>query len=223
MQLVVSGNRILAHGENFLAMGGTVINTETGKTYQNATVVECDGCPSDIGEVGYEYHAGQFVPCAPYGKADDGAIMVACDECATPRRSGIRIKDLLSEETKALFGMDVSAVPDDIFGSIKASIDANAAEIGGRAQILAGSVSTTNSAVVVTLPFNPKCAFLQTTYRPAYQGVWVTGGNFVVIKGSSNATGSFSVGNNNDGTYTVTFSETEYIKANYAVKYLFVG
>ena len=96
MQLVVSGNRILAHGEGFLAMGGTVVNTETGKVYQNATVVECDGCPSDINEVGYEYHAGQFVPCAPYGTTEEGYIMVSCLECATPRRSKFKASDLNS-------------------------------------------------------------------------------------------------------------------------------
>ena len=93
MQLVLSGNRIIAHGENFLSMGGTVINTETGKTYQNATVAECEGCPSDIGEVGYEYHAGTFVPCAPYGKGN-GTLLVACEECASPKNSGVKLHDV---------------------------------------------------------------------------------------------------------------------------------
>lgn len=89
MQLVLSNNRVLAHGENFISMGGTVINTETNKVYQNATVAECDGCPSDIDTVGYEYHAGEFVPCAPYGKGK-GNVMVACQEdCGTPKDSGI--------------------------------------------------------------------------------------------------------------------------------------
>ena len=63
MQLVLSGNRVVGHGENFLSMGGIVINTETGKRYENATVAECEGCPSDIDQRGYEYHAGTFVPC----------------------------------------------------------------------------------------------------------------------------------------------------------------
>ena len=89
MQLVLSNNRVVAHGENFIALGGTVINTGTGKKYENATVAECDGCPSDIDTVGYEYHAGVFVPCAPYGKGN-GNIMVACQEdCGTPKDSGI--------------------------------------------------------------------------------------------------------------------------------------
>lgn len=93
MQLVLCNNRIVAHGENFLAMGGTVINTETGAKYENATVAECDGCPSDIDKVGYEYHAGQFVPCAPYGKGNNsGYFMEVCADCATPRSSGIPIK-----------------------------------------------------------------------------------------------------------------------------------
>lgn len=90
MQLVLSNNRVLAHGENFISMGGTVINTETNKVYQNATVAECSGCPSDIGVVGYEYHAGEFVPCAPFGKGP-GNVAVYCDDCKTPRDSGIHI------------------------------------------------------------------------------------------------------------------------------------
>lgn len=93
MQLVLSNNRIIAHGENFLAMGGVVINTETGAKYENATVAECEGCPSDIDSVGYEYHAGVFVPCAPFGKGNNnGYFMEVCKDCATPRSSGIPIK-----------------------------------------------------------------------------------------------------------------------------------
>lgn len=95
MQLVLSNNRVIAHGENFLSMGGVVINTETGATYNNATIAECKGCPSDINEVGYEYHAGVFVPCAPYGKGNNnGYIMEVCGECATPRNSEIPIIDV---------------------------------------------------------------------------------------------------------------------------------
>ena len=95
MQLVLSKNRVIAHGENFLAMGGVVINTETGAKYENATIAECNGCPSDINEVGYEYHAGVFVPCAPYGKGrGNGYFMEVCPDCATPRNSGIPIIDI---------------------------------------------------------------------------------------------------------------------------------
>lgn len=94
MQLVLSNNRVIAHGENFLALGGVVINTETGAKHENATIAECDSCPSDIGEVGYEYHAGVFVPCAPYGKTEDGYIMVSC-ECGTPKKSLVLLSELL--------------------------------------------------------------------------------------------------------------------------------
>lgn len=94
-QLVVSGNRILAHGEDcFLAMGGTVICTATERKFENATVVFHDGgIPSDIDSVGYEYHAGEFVPCAPYGKGT-GNIAVVCDECGTIKNSGISTANL---------------------------------------------------------------------------------------------------------------------------------
>lgn len=88
MQLVLSGNRVVGHGENFLSMGGVVINTETGKRYENATVAECEGCPSDIDEVGYEYHAGAFVPCAPYGKGDGNLAVVCNDDCKSIKDSG---------------------------------------------------------------------------------------------------------------------------------------
>lgn len=107
MQLVLSNNRVIAHGENFLAMGGTVINTATGAKYENATVAECDGCPSDIDSVGYEYHAGVFKPCAPFGKGNNnGYFMEVCETCATPRSSGIPIKkgiklENLNEEVTA--------------------------------------------------------------------------------------------------------------------------
>ncbi len=94
-QLVVSGNRILAHGEDcFLSMGGTVICTVSDRKFENATVVNHDGAiPSDIDTVGYEYHAGDFVPCAPYGKGT-GTIAVVCDECGTIKNSGIPVSSL---------------------------------------------------------------------------------------------------------------------------------
>lgn len=109
MQLVLSNNRVLAHGENFISMGGTVINTETNKVYQNATVAECDGCPSDIDTVGYEYHAGDFVPCAPYGAGDNnGYVMEVCTNCAAPRNSGIPIRELARFSKIASATADIS-------------------------------------------------------------------------------------------------------------------
>ena len=94
MQLVLSNNRIIAHGENFIPVGGVIINTVNNKRYENATLAECSCLPSDIDEVGYEYHAGVFVPCAPYGKTENGVVLLACEECATPRSSGISIKQI---------------------------------------------------------------------------------------------------------------------------------
>lgn len=97
MQLVLCKNRVVAYGEScFLAMGGTVICEETGKTYSNATIAECENIPCDIDRVGYEYHAGVFVPCAPFVANDDeGYIMVACKECATPKNSGRLLEEIL--------------------------------------------------------------------------------------------------------------------------------
>ena len=94
MQLVLSNNRVIAHGENFLSMGGVVINTVTGAKYDNATVAECEGCPTDIDKVGYEYKGGVFVPCAPFPGLgnNNGYFMEVCESCATPRNSGIPIR-----------------------------------------------------------------------------------------------------------------------------------
>lgn len=104
MQLVLSNNRVIAHGENFLPMGGVVINTETGAKYENATISECDGCPSDIDKVGYEYRNGVFVPCAPYGVGNNnGFFMEVCESCATPRSSGIPIKGGIGRENMSIF------------------------------------------------------------------------------------------------------------------------
>lgn len=107
MQLVLSKNRIIAHGENFLPMGSVVINTMTGAKYENATIAECDVYPSDLGEVGYEYHAGVFVPCAPYGKTEDGSVMVAC-ECGTPRKSGWMLSELVPVGTILWYTVNVA-------------------------------------------------------------------------------------------------------------------
>jgi hypothetical protein len=117
MQLVLSNNRIIAHGENFLALGGVVINTETGTRYDNATIAECEGCPSDIDKVGYEYHAGVFVPCAPFGVGNNnGYFMEVCESCATPRSSGIPIKGGLRRENLSIFPLLwENASPDSSF------------------------------------------------------------------------------------------------------------
>lgn len=95
-QLVLSGNRVIAHGEDcFLSMGGTVICPESGRVYQNATVANTEGgLPADIDEVGYEYHAGEFVPCAPYGKGAGNLAVVCNDDCKSIKDSGISSDNL---------------------------------------------------------------------------------------------------------------------------------
>lgn len=96
MQIVLSNDRVIAHGGEYIAMGGTVIDTANGKAYQSATVVEVNCVPCDIDEVGYKYRAGNFIPCAPYGIDNgNGFIMVACQECATPKRSKIPVENIL--------------------------------------------------------------------------------------------------------------------------------
>lgn len=135
MQIVLVGNRVVAHGDNcFLSMGGTVICEDTGKAYPNATVAEVDAIPADIDTVGYEYHAGVFVPCAPYGEGA-GAIMVACEECGTPKRSkittdadgGLNIPGYLtggkvSDETASALGLETGASVDDALGKMGGAV-----------------------------------------------------------------------------------------------------
>lgn len=89
-QLVLSGNRVIAHGEDcFLCMGGTVICTETGRAWSNATVANVTGgIPADIDSVGYEYHAGEFIPCAPFGKGGGNVAVVCNEDCKTIKDSG---------------------------------------------------------------------------------------------------------------------------------------
>jgi hypothetical protein len=91
-------------------MGGTVICTKTGRVFQNATIVnDCENCPADIDEVGYEYHAGTFVPCAPYGvHGTDGHIMVSCGDCATPKRSKYKLSELAKIEVGSYVGSGAS-------------------------------------------------------------------------------------------------------------------
>lgn len=99
MQLVLINNRVIAHGGNYFVMGSVVIDNETGAKFENATVAECEYYPSDIDSVGYEYHAGVFVPCAPYGKGNNnGYFMEVCTGCAAPKNSGIPIKGGIKKE-----------------------------------------------------------------------------------------------------------------------------
>lgn len=110
MQLVLSNNRVIAHGENFLTMGSVVINTETGERYERATVAECDNCPSDIDTIGYEYHAGSFVPCAPFG-AGDGNVAVACNkDCKAIKDSGVPFGRMAQIVTTTYTGTGTSTV-----------------------------------------------------------------------------------------------------------------
>ena len=102
-QLVISGNRVLAHGEGFVSMeNDTVLSTETGTVYQNAAVCECETPPADIDTVGYEYHAGVFVPAAPFGAGSSGTLLIS-GGCGVPQSSTVEINTLLRAS------LDVSA------------------------------------------------------------------------------------------------------------------
>lgn len=122
MQIVLSNNRVIAHGGNYMAFDGVVINTETGERYERATVAECDNCPSDIDTVGYEYHAGTFVPCAPYG-IGDGNVVVACNkDCKALKDSGVPFGRMAQIVTKQYTGngdglltLEFGAVPVILF------------------------------------------------------------------------------------------------------------
>lgn len=104
-QLVVSGNRILAHGTDcFYSMGGTVICPDTERVYQNATIVYCDAIPADIGTTGYEYHSGAFVPCAPFGKGYGNVPVVCNDDCKAIKDSGLSLSEFALLEVQTYEG-----------------------------------------------------------------------------------------------------------------------
>lgn len=158
MQLVLSGDRIIAHGENFLAMGGVVINTETGAKYENATVTESNGCPSDIDKVGYKYKAGVFVPCAPFAGNgnNNGYFMEVCESCATPRSSGIPIKG----------GLKLENMADDVVAEINKSrlvlLWKNASNSG---------VFSPQTLVIDSDPYDAFLIFAQTRIGADYGGI----------------------------------------------------
>lgn len=109
-QIVVSGNRVLAHGEDcFNAFGNGVVCTDNARIYENATAVNVDYIPADIDSVGYEYHAGEFVPCAPFGEGDNnGYFMEVCTSCATPRSSGIPVAEFFKKPSMVLLWENAS-------------------------------------------------------------------------------------------------------------------
>ena len=64
-QLVVSGNKILARGEDcFISTsGGSVLCTVTGDVFENATVATYDcQCPVDLEAREYTFEHGEFIP-----------------------------------------------------------------------------------------------------------------------------------------------------------------
>lgn len=106
LQIVTSGNRVLAHGEDcFVPFGdGSVICLTSGTTYYNATVADVEELPADIDAAGYEYHAGKFVPCAPYG-VGNGNIAVLCpDSCKALKDSGIPLDGITHHEIQTYPG-----------------------------------------------------------------------------------------------------------------------
>ena len=207
MQIVLSNNRVIAHGENFLAMGGVVINTETGAKFDNATVAECDGCPSDIDKVGYEYVNGVFKPCAPYGTGNNnGFFMEVCETCATPRSSGIPIKggiknENLNDEVTAssLGGALFSLVwenpnPSSNFSAQTVTLDRNG--------VLFFVVTTTdgNETVILSNTCRAEAMFYSTTntknysYRRAYvddSGISFDEGMFVANNSATVSNAAF--------------------------------
>ena len=154
MQLVLCNNRVLTYGENFISLGGIVINTATGRKYENATIAECDCVPNDIDSVGYEYHCGDFVPCAPFGKGT-GNIAVLCDgDCKSIKDSGMSIADIKWTETITYTGyeqLQFSKLPKLVFISGKNS---NSDYYGGIVFVEAGHcINWTGSISSGTIKF----------------------------------------------------------------------
>lgn len=99
-QLVLFKNRVVAYGSDcFLAMGDTVICTETGRRFEHATIATTTAPPPcDLALTAYEYDGANFRICEPFGKTDGGYIVAACDDCRTPRQTTIptaKVKELV--------------------------------------------------------------------------------------------------------------------------------
>lgn len=105
-QLVIRGNRVVAHGEDcFLCMGGTVICTKTGRAFDNATVANITGeIPADIDSAGYEYHAGEFVPCAPFGKGGGNVAVLCPEDCKSIKDSGLSLDNFTRRTVTSYIG-----------------------------------------------------------------------------------------------------------------------
>lgn len=167
MQIVLSGNRVVARGDNcFLCMGGTVICEDTGKAYQNATLAEVEAVPVDIDTVGYEYHAGVFVPCAPYG-AGAGSVMVACEDCGTPKRSkvtadadgGLDIPGYLTggkiaDDTAGALGLESGATVDDALNTLNNNAETLEQEVSEEIANIAAEVAKPQSPYTYLGEFN---------------------------------------------------------------------
>lgn len=63
-QLVLSGNRVVARGEDcFITAGNTVFCPDTGAVYENATIATYDcECPDNVLGKDYTFERGEFVP-----------------------------------------------------------------------------------------------------------------------------------------------------------------
>lgn len=207
MQIVLSGNRVIAHGEDcFLCMGGTVICEDTGKAYQNATIAEVDSVPADIDTVGYEYHAGIFVPCAPYGKGG-GNIMVACEECGAPKSNPITASpegdiDIpgyltggkIPDDIAALFGLDAGAYLADALSAITTTYGKVAkGTYAGKGTYGSGNANS------LTFGFEPKFVFIQGYKLGGYES------QLFLIHGQTN-TKNFNVPSSKSGAIVVSWS-----------------
>ena len=100
-QIVISGNRVLAHGTDFSVTNNAVVCESTSRVYNNATIATVDSVPDDIDSVGYEYHAGRFVPCGPFGKGSGNVAILCNEDCKAIKDSGIPIGRFAQSERVA--------------------------------------------------------------------------------------------------------------------------
>jgi hypothetical protein len=98
VQIVISGNRVLGYGTDFSVTGNAVECASTGRVYNNATIATVESVPDDIGSVGYEYHAGRFVPCGPFGVGKGNVAVVCNDDCKALKDSGVPMESFAASE-----------------------------------------------------------------------------------------------------------------------------
>ena len=188
-QIVISGNRVLAHGEDcFAVTGNTVVCTNSDKVYDNATIATVEEIPADIDTVGYEYHAGLFVPCAPFGVGLGNIAVVCGNDCKAIKDSGIDINKISSVIYTTYEGTSMS----NSAGSVAVYFDTDKTIIGVIVMGASGAAFAQNGDGVIITAANSTLLEKVHSFQPSISGNYFgfSAGTSNTAPGSMNKYGS---------------------------------